>query len=160
MKRLANPPPRPVALWAATVMVSIQCLPVPIWFLVSLYRSDGDPAVVFFGTFGSLFASVLLACQAVAVFRRHWTGSWMAAAVVGFAFAVPGAFCFFSSPLAIYSLTQNPSPVIWGVAAMGVWSVLATATGGLMLWWAMRLYRWRVLKLRPRPVAAPVEDEL
>lgn len=159
MKRRANPPPRPIALWAATVFVSIQCWSVPIWVLVALCAGGWGPGELFFGGVGSLLAAVLLACQAVAMLRRHWINSWMAAAVVGVAFVVPGAFCFFSSPIAIYALTQSPSPAIWGVAVSGVWSVLASATGALMLWWAVRLYRWRVLKVRPRAAVASFEDE-
>ena len=159
MKRLRNPPPRPIVLWAATVFVALNGIGTAVAFGLLAEKVDASPGLVLFGVLPLTVVTAAVACQWVAVLRRHWMSSWMAAAFAGFVFVVPGAFCFFSSPLAMVSMMRTgPTPLWWTVPATGVWSALATATGALMLWWAVRLYRWRVLKVRP--YVAPVEDDV
>lgn len=146
MKRRANPPPRPTALWAATLVVSLQCWSVPTWLYIT-WTAAGGKFLAVITAFAALLGAMIMACQAVAVFRREWAASWGAAAAVGFVFVVPGGFCASSVPVHLLAVAVGDMPadprVFWVIALEGLWAVTVLFAGGVMSWWAVRLYRWR-----------------
>jgi hypothetical protein len=161
VKKLRPPPPRPVALWAATVVVALHCGAVPVGWLYQMTHFGFNSGVVLFVLTTTPAAAILLGCQAVAVFRRRWAGAFYAAGVVGLTFAVPGCWCFFWSPMALFAggtpALTYPKPVI--AAVLGLWGSAGTATGVVMLWWAVRLYKWRAWRWLPRSPPPAADDE-
>jgi len=164
MSRSANPPTRSVARWAATIVVSLQCWSVMIWMLIGGLMFGWGPQEYGFALVVFLAGAAVLGCQVVAVFRRQWIGSWMAAAVVGVLLLVPGVCAASTLPLALIGLAINGEPergVFWVIALEGLWALAVLFAGSVMLWWAIRLYRWRVLRLSPcpRPLRRPMMTE-
>jgi len=155
-----TPPARPFIVWAATTVVFVQCFAVPIGLAFQVAGMGLTLPQLFFVLTPTLLATTVLACQAIAVFRREWIGSWLAASVVSFAFVLPGAYCFFLSPLMLQGggpIMTFPKPFV--AAGVGFWGALLVASGLVMGWWATRLYRWRVLRRPARSSPVRVSEE-
>lgn len=166
MTRPANPP-RPVAVWAATLVVSLQCSWLigggllrlaqaafgfsDDWFdRVSLPRPDD---LVFAGLLAGTAAGVLL-CQAISVVVRDR----LATAIVGYMFTIVGLVPLVAIILLMAFLHFAPDPESRRPLMIGgVWSAALLAAGITMLHWGHRLAQCRYSPLPPPP--APVEDD-
>jgi hypothetical protein len=140
---------RPIALWGAAVIVWTACVPVVAWTSYRVVQAELDLPGLSITLLMLLTAVGVAGCQWVAVSRREWGISWMAAGVVGIAFAAPGAMSCAFLPLSILGILYNPPPNAAVVdyvlfALMALWSAAFLAAGIVMLRWARRLYRWHV----------------
>jgi hypothetical protein len=146
VKKLRPSPPRPLAVWAATVVVSIHCWSVPLWWLYHAARFGFGPREVLFVVGSTALAAALLGCQVVAVFRRRWPRAWVASGIVGLTFAVPGVQCLFAAPFsAVAAVGELGAAGGAGYCgAVGALGLVELAAGVVMLWWAARLRDWQV----------------
>ena len=163
MKRRANPPPRPIALWAATLVVSLHCGWViaggVLRFAQSAFTFSDDwfdrlwlPRVDDLAFTGLLTVTAigLLAFQTVSVLLRE-SGT---ATVVGIVFWIAGIPLLFVTTFCFLAFLDSLIPW-YGLLLMSLWTTVLFSTGIVMLRWGSLLARRAPLP--PPPV--PAEDD-
>ena len=160
-----DPPPRPIAVWMATLVVSLQCSWIVGGGLLRLAQAAigfGDewferlwlPRAnsLTFAIVVSLGAGLLMACQYLAVLCR----SPFASAVIGVVFSIAGLpFLLGTIVLLLFVATGSGSQS--NLVIGFVLTIALLSTGITMLAWGYRLTHWPYSPLPATPPSA--EDE-